>query len=260
MPIELPLYRHAAGHLALAGDWPVVWEIATAWIGTSSWLGHNYAARWLVPLAVWRGDTDLAWQTINTILPAGPRTEPGMAYFPTALPLQLLAAELALDTRDRPTARAWLAAHDRWLDWSGAVPGRAEGTLLWAQYHHAGGDLTASRQYAEQAFAHASDPRQPLALIAVHRFLGQLDTEAQQVDSAELHLQQSLTLAEACRAPFERALTLLELAKLRRAQGKTAEARTLVAEVRTICEPLGAKPTLERVAALERQLAADGTE
>ena len=67
-------------------------------------------------------------------------------------------------------------------------------------------------------------------------------------------LQQSLQLAEACAAPFERALTLLEIAKLRLAQGNPGEARLLLAEVRTICEPLGAKPTLEKVAALEQQL------
>jgi len=31
----------------------------------------------------------------------------------------------------------------------------------------------------------------------------------------------------------------------------------LLAEVRTTCEPLGAKPTLEKVAVLEQQLAAE---
>ncbi len=62
-------------------------------------------------------------------------------------------------------------------------------------------------------------------------------------------------MADACAAPFERALTLLEIAKLRTAQGRADEAHTLLGEVRAICEPLGAKPTLERVAALEKELA-----
>ena len=128
----LPLRRDATGHLALAGDWDAALEIVTDSLYIHSWLGQNYAARWHVPLAVWRGDPDLAWQIIDRILPAGPRTEPGTAYFPTALPLQRLAAELALDAGDLPTARAWLEAHDRWLDWSGAVLGRADGALFWA--------------------------------------------------------------------------------------------------------------------------------
>jgi hypothetical protein len=171
-----------------------------------------------------------------------------------ALPLQRLAAALALDAHDLTAAHAWLEAHDRWLDWSGAVLGRAEGALGWAAYHHASGDPTQARSYAEQALAHATDPRQPLALLAAHRFLGKLDVDAAALDTADEHLCESLRLAEACSAPFERALTLLEIARLRMAEGTLAEARSLLAEVRTICEPLGANPTLEFVATLEQQL------
>jgi tetratricopeptide (TPR) repeat protein len=252
--LRLPLRWHAVGDLALAGDWHVAWEIATDQLGNPSWLIYSYGARWLVPLAVWRGDTDLAWRTIGRSLPAGPRTDPGTVYFPAALPLQPLAAALALDAHDLPNARAWLEAYDRWLAWSGAVLGRAEGALGWAAYHHANRDSASARAAAQQALAHASDPRQPLALIAVHRFLGQLDTEAGQFEAADEHLETSLKLAEACQAPFERALTVLEIAKLRIAEGKMTEASTLLAEVRAICEPLEAKPTLERVAEIERTL------
>ena len=72
----------------------------------------------------------------------GRRTEPG----DTLLPLRARAAarrrrRLALDAGDLPAARAWLEAHDRWLAWSGAVLGRAEGQLGWAAYHRAAGDL-----------------------------------------------------------------------------------------------------------------------
>jgi Tfp pilus assembly protein PilF len=82
-----------------------------------------------------------------------------------------------------------------------------------------------------------------------------LDTREGQFDAAENHLQESLQLAEACAAPFEQALTLLEMARLRMAEGKNAEAQALLAEVRALCEPLEAKPTLERVAELEQRLA-----
>ncbi|MFN8514790.1 MAG: hypothetical protein U0841_19845 [Chloroflexia bacterium] len=87
-----------------------------------------------------------------------------------------------------PKSRAWLAAHDRWLTWSGAIPGRAEGQLGWASYHRAAGDLPAARRAAAQALACAKDPRQPLALLAAHRALGELDTLADRHGDAQVHL------------------------------------------------------------------------
>jgi hypothetical protein len=253
--LGLPLRWHAAGDLVLAGAWHDAWEISTDMTSDPSWLGHSYGARWLAPLAVWRGDTELAWRIIGRILPAGPETEPGATYFPSTLPLQRLAAELAIAAGDLPTARTWLEAHDRWLDWSGVLLGRADGALLWGQYHHAHGEPGAARQAAEQAFLNASNPRQPLALIATQRFLGQLDTDAGAFGVAEEHLGASLKLAEACQAPFERALTLLELARLRIAEDDADAARLLLAEARAICERLRAAPTLERIATLEVGLA-----
>ena len=76
--------------------------------------------------------------------------------------------------RARPPHRPRLAGGARPLARAGPAPCSAgpEGALLWAQYHHASGDPAHARQSAEQALAHASDPRQPLALIAAHRFLG----------------------------------------------------------------------------------------
>jgi hypothetical protein len=253
--LGLPPLWHAAGDMVLAGAWHDAWDIVTGMTSNPTWLGHSYGARWLVPLAVWRGDTELACRIIGRMLSAGPGTEPGTAYFPTVLPLQRLAAELAIAAGDFAVARTWIDAHDRWLDWSGVVLGRAEGALLMGQYHHATGDHDAARQAAEQALVNAASPRQPLALIAVHRFLGQLDTDAGTFDAADEHLGTSLKLADACQTPFERALTLLELARLRIAQDNAENARMLLAEARTICERLRAIPTLDRIRALEVGLA-----
>src|SRR5262249_232668 len=153
---------------------------------------------------------------------------------------------LALDASDLTTAKASLEAHDRWLTWSGAVLGRAEGQTLWAQHHRQAGDAAEAYRHVERALAHASQPRQPLAPLASPRLLGELDTDASRYDDAESHLKASLVLADACRAPYERALTLLALAELRAATGAVEAARTLLDEATTICAPLGAKPALAR--------------
>ena len=95
----------------------------------------------------------------------------------------------------------------------------------------------------------------PLANLISQRQLGELLTANGLHARAEDHLRESLRLADACAAPFERALTLLEIAKLRAAQRRTDEARELVSAVRAVCEPLEARPTLERIDALEQQMA-----
>jgi tetratricopeptide (TPR) repeat protein len=241
--------------LWVEGAWETAGEVVSAADGPHNWFQQQCVQRYRGWLGYAQGNVALAQRAIAAVLADGSATSPGEASFVDALALQRLAATMALDSGDLPTARAWLEAHDRWLEWSGAVLGRAEGALGWAAYHHAAGDLKQARAAAEQALAHASDPRQPLALIAVHRFLGQLDTEAVQFDAAEQHLTQSLALADACVAPFERALTLLEIARLRMAQDLPDDARSLLAEVRAICEPLDAKPTLGKVAALMQELA-----
>ena len=219
------------------------------------------AASWgIVPQVVFgrrahaRGEIERAWHEIRSYLPQRAASEPGDYIFRGAEELQRLAIELSIVSRDLSGAREWLEAHDRWLAWSGALTGRAEGALLWAQYHLVSGDQNLARQTAEQALALASDPRQPLALIAVHRFLGHLDTAERQFESAEEHFQVSLRLATACAAPFERALTLLKLAELRFAERHPDEAATLLDDVQDICEPLEARPTLERVNALRQQI------
>ena len=50
--------------------------------------------------------------------------------------------------------------------------------------------------------------------LAAHRTLGELDSVAGRHADAAAHLDQALGLAEACAAPYERALTLLALALL----------------------------------------------
>jgi DNA-binding CsgD family transcriptional regulator len=211
---------------------------------------------WLLAATAGRyqGETATAWTAIERYLPAGPATAPGSHNLLAALECQQLAAALALDAADLPAAHAWLDAHDRWLAWSGAVLGQAERHLGWAAYHRAAGDLALAHEHAARALAHASKPRQPLALLAAHRWCGELATAAGQYAEATAYLTDALALADACAAPYERALTLLALVELALATGERAKAAAVLAEARTLLLPLEARPALARADALVTRL------
>ena len=243
------------GMLLMEGEWTEARELAETGItGEVIAVFWDETVRVLGVLNRNQGRVAQAWEQIARYFPNGPDRTPRPAYNPVATAMQRLAAALALDAGDPPLARAWLVAHDAWLARSEAVLGQAEGSLLWAMYHHARGDNVLARQHADRSLEQASAPRQPLALIAAHRFLGQLATETGDESAATQHLTQSLDLADACRAPFERALTLLAMADLDAVHGDVDAARHKAADVRAICEPLEARPTLDRVAALEQRL------
>jgi DNA-binding CsgD family transcriptional regulator len=213
----------------------------------------RHALTALAALARAQGDAPLAWTAVRALV-AAPDVAPGNALFQDGLAAQRTAAALTLDAGDLPQAHAWLEAHDRWLVWSGAVLGRAEGQLGWAAYHRAGGDPLRARQSAERALALAAAPRQPLALLAAHRLLGELATAAGRHAEAAAHLAAALTLAGACAAPYERALTLLALAELSVSTGAPYEAQRYLADVRAICTPLGARRALDRADAVAAAL------
>ena len=244
----LPALMH---RLAIGGDARTL-GVASTLLATEALKSRtNFGLAELVGwVARQQGETGLAWRIVLTALPAGPTTEPGTLTLTVALDLQRLAAALSVDAGELPAARAWLDAHDRWLAWSGAVLGQSEGALGWAAYHRAAGDLAASRRHAERALARATEPRQPLALLAAHRLLGELATSAGHHTEAATHLDAALALAEACVAQHERGLTLLALAELRATLGERRGARAALTEARAILAPLDARPALARVDAL----------
>ena len=241
--------------LPLAARWPAPRSLVAAVLADGNVWWHAMATPALAAVALARGETGLVGELVRAALPDGPGTPPGAAFFRRATPLQRLAAASAAAAGDLPLARRWLEAHDRWLAWDGVVLGRAEGALGWAAYHRAAGDRALARQYAEAALAHATEPRQPLALLAARRALGELDTEVGRYAEAQAHLDGALSLAEACAAPYERALTLLALAELRTVSGAPGGAREALDVARAILEPLGARPALARAEALAGQLA-----
>jgi DNA-binding CsgD family transcriptional regulator len=236
------------------------WDEALAILRDLPAPGNTYLRREVtdahVVLARHRGEPQIAWTHIHVLFPDGAETRPGDLIHQEGLFLQRLAADLCLDAGELADAHAWLKAHDDWLAWSGSVLGQADGALAWARYHLAAADGDRARMNASGALTRASAPDQPLVRLASHRLLGDIETMAGDYLEADRHLRAALELAGACETPFERALTLLAIAELRAAQGATAEAATLLDDVRHVCIPLGAAPVLARADVLTTRLSA----
>jgi DNA-binding CsgD family transcriptional regulator len=235
--------------LAIDGRWDEALRIIEEMPPPGNGLLRREITDTLAYVANGRGESEIARAQIAAILPDGPGTPPGCRIHQEAQFLQRLAADLALDVGDLDGSRAWLEAHDRWFAWSDSVLGQADGRLRWARWHHAAGDLALARSCAVSAHSLAANPRQPLALLAADRLLGALLLDDDRA-AAEHHLEASLALANACAVPFERALSLLELAALRLRTNRSAEADSLLAEASAIGTALGARPVLERARAL----------
>ena len=242
--------------LLMEGRWNEAAVLAHAWAGETPGVRWAMGVWGIGTLAYRQGDLDAAWRAIRQVLPDGAETEPGGHLYLNATRMQQLAVAAAIDQGDLSTAVVWLEAHDRWIGWSEAVLGRADGQLLWARCHHLAGDLTRARRHLEAALELAADPRQPPVLIAGYRFLGRLHAAEGRSPDAEARLLDSLALADACAAPFERALTLLSLGELQASGRQHEAARSSLAEVRAVCAPLGAEPLLWRTREVEATLRA----
>jgi DNA-binding CsgD family transcriptional regulator len=197
-------------------------------------------------LAWYEGNSERAREIISELLVNGPQTPPDEQVFFVPAELHRIAAGIAIDEGDFDLARDWMLAHDHWLEWSEAVQGRAEGLLLRARIHLAEGDSEKAQKLAEQARQQAEAPRQPMALIGIHRFLSEMAVSVGDADAAEQHVQSSLLLAESCQLPFERARTLISRAELEIARGNNDHAVSALDESVRISSELGARPTLDR--------------
>jgi hypothetical protein len=236
------------------GNWTVLRGIADHVIAR---LNDNYVG-WSLPaiasLALHQGDGGRVWEIVAHMLPDGLETTLGDADVFNAIEACDIAARQALASDDRQVARAWIDALERWIEWSTMTFYRPWLPLLEAQYARQIGDHSEAVILAERALALAASLPQPFTMLAARRMLGELATERGDVGIAFDQLDMALTLAEACAAPFERALTLLALAELRSVEGDAKAARAHLIEVQAMCEPLGAKLTLDRAAVLESKL------
>lgn len=203
------------------------------------------AARTL--LAIRQGDFEQAERYLHDLLPDGPGADPADQPHPIPGIAPRAAAELALESGNLLSAREWLTLHDHCLDWSGAVPGRAEGQTLWGQVCLAEADLDKASDYARQAVERARSPRQPMALIGALRLTGIVQMRRGDLDSSASNLSQALELATDCDLPFERALTLMAQAELSAWSGFAESARMSLNAARRIFIELKARPSLARV-------------
>jgi DNA-binding CsgD family transcriptional regulator len=249
--------------LVLEGAWDEARAVASAGLTSIAATARLESATVLARVALAQGEDAPVWAAVRELFPAGPATAPGTTYFPAALATFPLAVALALEAGDLRTAHDWLASQDRWLARAEVVLGLAQAQLGWAAYHRATGDTVRARRHAEMALAHATAPRQPLPLLAAHRTLGELASDAGHHADAADHLGRALALADACAAPYERALTLLALVDLRAGGAGTPEERAgaarLLAEARGVFDALGAAPARARADALAARLAVPST-
>jgi tetratricopeptide (TPR) repeat protein len=253
LPADMPPVMGGLPLVVVEGNWSTtlaaLGEFASTLAQTPSIsLPHQLMASYYARLAVLLGRYAEARDVVAAVMKDGNQTESGDLSFIWTAELRRAAFDLALIDEDLPAARGWLELYDRWMRWSGAILGQVEGHLGWARYHRLAGDADAAQRQAHAALAKASEPRQPLGLIASHRLLGELANQRGAYRDARDHLDQSLTLADVCAAPHERALTLVALAELDIAIGN--DARPKLSEASAICQRLEARPTLERIAAL----------
>jgi DNA-binding CsgD family transcriptional regulator len=258
LPADVSPRRAWVGVFFLEGQWAEAGAIAADTANHGNFYLRRQVQCVMAQLAQHQDEPEIAWEHVRSLLPDGPATEPGGCAFADGLFYQRLASDLELDRGNLAAALDWLTANDRWLAWNGSVHGRASNRICWTRYYRASGDIARARSSAQEALVAASQPRQPLALIAAHRLSGELAGDDRLAD-AEAHFSAALDLADACAAPYERALTLLAMAELRVANQQMVEAFDLLAEVQTICAPLGARVTLNRADALRVSLPAPPT-
>jgi DNA-binding CsgD family transcriptional regulator len=255
LPADLSPRRAWLGVLFLEGRWAEASAIAADTATHGNYYLRRQVQCVLAQMARSQDEPEHLRAHIRSLLPEGPASEPGGCVFADGLFCQRLAADLEIDQGNMAAALDWLEANDRWLAWNGSVFGRACNRNTWTRYYRASGETARARGCAEEALRAASQPDQPLARITAHRLLGEL-AGSDRPDEVERHLTAALTLADACAAPYERALTLLALAALRAATNHLSEAGALLTEVRAICTPLGARLTLNQADTLEASFSA----
>lgn len=214
----------------------------------------------LAAVAYHTGDRATLRSLISDVLPHGPGARRGSHLFNDAVEIQILAARAALDDGDTEYAEKWIDAHEHWIEWSGArryVPGLS---LLRAMLARQRDDLQAATVHALSSVETASDPRQPLALVAAWRLLGELRAEQGELTEAESLLIDAVTLARRVGSPLETMLCLISQAEILAQVHRGPEALSAGDSAREIALGLGAVPALQRIERLRTSLRLDSAD
>ena len=246
LPSSEPVRCSVTPALFLEGEWQEAGQYARIEAARGLTENRLRAEVVLIRIAIARGQYDRGWARILRLLPDGPDTEPGDINILVGLELQRLAAQLCLDKRDLVTAGAWLDAHGRWREWSGARAGSADEAALRARLHRIDGDLATAELFAREAQSLAGQPRQPTVLYSVHREFGKQAAERDDLDAAREHVQQAVEIAVSCAAPYLHGLALIDRAVIERALRDTNAAAGSLAGALELLDPLEALPAIER--------------
>ncbi|TVR70956.1 MAG: hypothetical protein EA415_12100 [Sphaerobacteraceae bacterium] len=203
-------------------------------------------------LARLRGDPDAARNLLSSLLTEGSDTSPDRHVHLIPGEAHRVLADLALDEANTQLAREWMSAHDRWLEWTGAIPGQADGAIRWATIFEQEGDSDAALEQASYAHLLAQEPRQPLSLIGTHRLLGSLLLDQKDLETAEEHVAHSIAIAQACKTPYEEARSRLVQAQIAYVQGNLEAAEEGLSHVGEVATELGAWPMIWQVDRLRR--------
>lgn len=259
-PSGLPPRIAWVPNLILTGAWDEVQQLLSGVQGRVPLVVAGDGA----VIARHQGRTADAWTLVRRAMPSGPVLNADTLHYDR---LRHLAADLALDAGDLPTALAWIDVHAQALATGGVCTSHAAPAasvhLLHARYHALCGDLPQALNHAHRALHRATTPRQPLTLLHAHRLLGELHTTTATNDhpAAATHLNHALALADACHAPFERALVHVAQAALLLNQHTPAtpnaraasDARAALDAAAEVATRLNARPTLTRIATLRQQ-------
>ncbi len=214
LPPDISLRRPHLPLMWIEGDWDKAQRIAAEGTTHGNYVLRRPLTTALAPIAFHQGRVDDAWSFIHEVLPAGPDAMPGSAVLADALMLQPLAVQLAVAAGDHALAASWLDANRRWIQWSGAVAGQVEHHLAAACLELAREDTDAAMRHAAHAVDLSASPLQPLARIDGLRVRGTVAGIVGEQERACADFQDALALADQCRAPFERARVLVEMAQV----------------------------------------------
>jgi DNA-binding NarL/FixJ family response regulator len=211
----------------------------------------------LAAIALHSGERTIQQAFCDELLPCGLETPPGTALFTDAMDVQRLNARAALLDGDLDLAGRWIAAHERWLEWSGArryAPGLA---LLRSQHARRSGAIDMAWEQAQRALEQATTHGQPLDILVAQRQLGTLAVEAGEFAEATTYLTAALERAGRVSSPLEQARTLLAIAGLRDYEQRQHEAAEALDHARLIAVRLGASAIVEQVNRATVELAGD---